>query len=170
VCGSSHEGRHAGEVEPAGALGEVLIEEIPVLAAELHGVTAAHVAERVGDDVGGVVAGGGQACRTPEIEAAGDKHLRQPDRAGDAVPDSKLRWIELGSREHGARKPVSTEANLVDEDCTENVSFADCELRSRQPRHTAESRNAVAARRGLLRQNLVTAVESMQTVVATQVM
>ena len=59
--------------------------EVTVLPAEFHRVPAAHVAECVDEDVRGVIPSLGEGDRSAEVEAAGDGHLRQADRADDSI-------------------------------------------------------------------------------------
>ena len=115
VCCSGQERLDAREVEQARPFGEILVDEVPVLAAELHRVPAPAVAQRVGEDVERVVPALRKNRRTTEVEVARDNDLRQPNRTGHAVRDAIVHRIQRRSRIRAPVQTVPAEPRFVQE-------------------------------------------------------
>ena len=94
--GNAGEERSDGwKVEGPCAFAEVLVEEMAVFPADLHRVPTTHVAERIGEDVRGVIPSDRKVWRSAEDETTGNEHLRQPDRTHDTALDSEVGRIQL---------------------------------------------------------------------------
>ena len=143
---SGQECLHAREVEHARALGEVLVDEVPVLAANFHRVPAARAAERVDEDIRRVESSLGQGSRPAEVEIARHDHLRQADRTRDAISDVEVRRIERSRRKGATREVTPAESRFVQRRGAEHVRFIDRQDARGRVGHAAEPRNAVALR------------------------
>src|SRR6185503_17029503 len=69
VGGSFQKCRDAGEVEGPGAFGEIVVDEMTVLAAQPKCVAAARVAQRVREHIGGIVTPLRLVCGAAEVKA-----------------------------------------------------------------------------------------------------
>ena len=149
---------------------EVLVEEVPVLASKLDGVPAARDVQRVHEDVGGVVSALRELHRTAEVQATRDEHLRQPDRALDAVADAEVRRIERGGRHGPSAQRAAAEPRFVHEPSSEHVGFADGQNAATGIRCVAEPGDGVAVRRRLLRIDVILTVEEVQAAVRAEIL
>ena len=125
ICRSGQERIDARKVEHAGALGEVLVDEMPVLAAKCHRMAAARVAECVDQDIGRIRSALGEGAGPAEVEIARHDHLRQADRARDAIPDAEVRRIERRRWKRAADQPAPSKSHLVHGGRSERVRVAD---------------------------------------------
>src|SRR5262245_33432027 len=98
---------------------------MPVFAAQPDRVAAARMAQRVGDDVRIVIPALRIAGRSPEVEAAGDNHLRQSDVALDAIADAEHRRIELRAWNDASSQDASAESRLIQQRRSEDVRTID---------------------------------------------
>ena len=161
--------RHARKVEHPGALGEVLVDEVPVLAAEADRVPAARARECVHEHVRRVVPAHRQRSRTAEVEGPGDDHLRQPDRARNPVADAELRWIELVRRIGSSAQAAAAESRFVEQRWSKHVRLGDGRHAGERPRDLTEPRDAVALRARLERLDLLAPVVGVQPIARAEV-
>ena len=169
VGGSGQERRNAREVELAGAFGEVVVDEVPILAAEPDRMPAARAAQRVGEHVQRVVPALRKSCRAAEIEVACDDHLRQPDRTSDAVGDADIDRIERRAPEtcRPSRRSRPNRASFR-RPCAEHVRFVDGQHARRGSRDVPEAGNAGALRARLDRVSRWRSVEHLEAIAAAR--
>ena len=121
VGGAREERGHAREVELAGALREVVVEEPAEFAAGLERVSAGYAGQRVVEHVQSVLPTQRQIGWAAKIEGAGDDHLRQPDRTIDAVDDPDIQRVERVRLEPGEILRGPPKAGLVQQPRAEHV-------------------------------------------------
>src|SRR6185369_4481720 len=116
---------HAGKVELAGALREIVVEEASIFATEPHRMAVDHAGHGVVEDVERIFAPLRQDGRSAEVQRAGDDHLRQPDRTVDTVRDAEIHWIETRRGQAVAVLRSLAEAHLVQQRGAERVRLVD---------------------------------------------
>ena len=112
---------HAREVEDSRAFGEVLVDEVTILAAEFQRVAAVYAAERVAEHVRRVGAPLGERSRSTEVEISGDDHLGQADGPRDPIGDAEVRRIERRCWKRTSLHVAAAEHGFVDERGSEEV-------------------------------------------------
>src|SRR5581483_8136909 len=161
--------RDAGKGEGAARRPKVVIEKLPVLAADLERVPPVHAAQHISRDEGRVAASGWKVGGTAEVQrAAGNIDLWQADRLRNPVSNAEVGGIEWGIRRIGAELPIESGSHFVNQLRAESVCLTHGEELPVNTVSVSEAGNRIA---GVIRLDTfgkIEAVIPMQPVARSQ--